>query len=93
MKEIEIYKIENEEYPDSLQQLLFQNIHTQIKDPISQHLFSKKFTYFYYRKIDTNHYTLFSAGFDQIPNTLDDIYPDLSWQELKKFGLVKPQNK
>lgn len=89
IKEIEIYKLKNGYYPDSLQELKFQDIHAPIIDPLSQHFFSKKFKYFFYKKIGNSNYTLFSSGLDQIPNTKDDIYPDLSYLETKKFGLLK----
>lgn len=89
MQEIEIYKLGNGYYPDSLQALKFQDIHAPIVDPLSQHFFSKKFAYFNYKKIGDSNYTLFSSGLDQIPYTADDVYPDLSTFRLKKFGLLK----
>lgn len=89
MQEVEIYKLGNGYYPDSLQELKFQDVHAPIIDPLSQHFFSKKFAYFNYKKIGDSNYTLFSSGLDQIPNTTDDIYPNLSSLEPKKFGLIK----
>ena len=97
MKEIELYKMENGQYPDSIQLLMIENKRVPVEDPMSESLFSSKFKFFCYKKIDSNHYTLFSAGFDQIPNTSDDIYPEMSLSQSHKFGLVKfgsssPQN-
>jgi len=89
MQEVEIYKLGNGYYPESLQELKFQDIHAPIIDPLSQHFLSKKFAYFNYKRIGDSNYTLFSSGLDQIPNTTDDIYPNLPFSESKKFGLIK----
>lgn len=89
VQEVEVYKLEHGHYPDSLQELLFRDKYASIIDPISQHFFSKKFVYFNYKKIDTTHYTLFSSGLDQVPNTADDVYPSESYLESKKFGLIR----
>lgn len=89
MKDIEIFKIELGYYPDNLQELLMENRRVQVVDPLSEHFFSRESKWFNYKKIDTAHYTLFSSGLDAIPNTTDDVYPDITYIESKKFGLVK----
>jgi hypothetical protein len=72
VKEIEFYKVQNGVYPDSLQQLNIKNdFAVSIYDPM---LGDKKQGIYNYHKIG-NKYTLFSSGFDEIPNTADDIYP------------------
>ena len=43
---------------------------------------------FEYKKIG-NKYTLFSVGIDGIPNTADDIYPNIFDSDSSKFGFMK----
>lgn len=90
MQDVELYKYEYGHYPDSIQELKIVDKHVLIGDPLSQKgFFSKKLMYFNYKKIDTSHYMLFSSGLDQVPNTVDDIYPNVSYLESKKFGLIR----
>jgi hypothetical protein len=89
MKDIEIFKLGFGHYPDNLQELLNENRRVQIVDPLSEDFFSRESKPFNYIKIDSAHYTLFSSGLDQIPNTTDDVYPDISYTESKTFGFVK----
>lgn len=44
--------------------------------------------FFHYKKLDTNHYELFSVGPDQIPYTKDDIYPILPNSDSGRSGLI-----
>jgi hypothetical protein len=88
VKDIEFYKTEIGSYPDSLEQLKTVDNMVFIMDPLSQKgLFSSELQYLHYIKIDSSHYTIFSAGIDQIPNTADDVYPSLV--NLQKTGLMK----
>ena len=89
MQEVEVFKLEKGVYPESLQQLYSLDKYAPIIDPISQSLFSKKFNYFNYKKIGAEHYTIYSSGCDQIPNNTDDIFPDLSNIQSKKFGYIQ----
>jgi hypothetical protein len=88
MRDVEFYKLQYREYPDSLQQLKFVDNTVFIMDPLSQKgIFSTKLEYLHYKKIDSSHYTLFSAGLDQQPYTQDDLYPFIPTSE--RSGLMK----
>jgi hypothetical protein len=76
-KEIEFYKLQHGNYPDSLGQLKTKDDFLSINDPL-QNFDNKKRKYRYnYKKIGRKYY-LFSSGVDGIPNTVDDIYPQMS---------------
>jgi hypothetical protein len=87
VKDIEFYKIQNGDYPDSLQQLVKPNEIVWLDDPILARRPGTKNTKFNYQKIG-NKYTLFSSGLDRIPNTTDDIYPTVALSDTSKFGLI-----
>ncbi len=89
MKDIEFYKLKNGVYPDSLEQISQEDQMVSIIDPLQA--FSsdkKKHTKFNYQKIG-NQYYLFSSGIDGIPNTKDDIYPQVAKSDSAKFGLIR----
>lgn len=86
-KEIEFYKLQHGSYPDSLKQLLTKNDFLSINDPVQISFDKTGNTLFNYRKIG-NKYYLFSSGIDGIPNTADDIYPQMSTSDTAKFGLI-----
>jgi hypothetical protein len=88
VKNIEFYKTINGAYPDSLEQLIKNNEMTYINDPLLFRRPGTKNTKFNYKKIGSK-YTLFSSGLDRIPNTPDDIYPNISISDSSKFGLIK----
>lgn len=71
VKHIEFYKLENGQYPDSLQQLERNDEFVFIWDPTQ----SAK-TNYNYKNLDDK-YLLFSSGTDGIPNTDDDIFPNV----------------
>jgi len=88
-KNIEFYKLKYGVYPDSLQQISKEDQMVWIDDPLQS--FSsdkKKNTKFNYQKVG-NHYYLFSSGIDGIPNTKDDIYPQVAKADSAKFGLIR----
>jgi hypothetical protein len=87
VKDIEMYKIENGQYPDSLEQLLTMNHNAHIIDFV-QKAISKRVSYFNYSR-HGNKYMIFSSGEDGIPNTLDDILPQITIKENSKIGLMK----
>lgn len=90
MRDVEFYKLQFGHYPDSLQELKFVDITVFIMDPLSQKgIFSRMLDYLNYKKIDSAHYTLFSAGLDQIRHTSDDIYPFVPNSDSGKSGLVR----
>jgi hypothetical protein len=84
VRDIEFYKIQNGQYPDSLEELLQNNKLLLIDDPLSAKAFGQKKKY-NYRKAN-NHYILFSSGIDRIENTDDDIFPSV---DTAKTGLIK----
>lgn len=87
VKEIEIYKIKNGQYPDSLEQLELDNSMIDINDLFLPAADKTKGGKYFYQKVDDRYY-LFSVGLDKIPNTTDDINPKLSETEIKKYGLI-----
>jgi hypothetical protein len=74
-RNLELYKLKYQHYPDSLRELKKENPTLVLKDPLlGRRPSANKFINFYYsRNGDT--YNLFSAGKDGLPNTSDDIYP------------------
>ena len=52
-------------------------------------ILKNKIDFFYYKKVDANHYELFSVGPDQVPYTTDDIYPISPNSDSGISGLVK----
>jgi hypothetical protein len=87
IKNIEFYKLEHGQYPDSLKQLLNDDKLAPIYDPV-QGLQTKPNTYFDYEKVGDK-YLLFSSGLDGIPNTKDDLFPQLTITDSNKIGLIK----
>lgn len=87
MKNIEFYKMQHGTYPDSLQDLKTKDDFTSINDPIQIVNNKSTNTYYNYKKVG-NKYYLFSSGVDGIPNTKDDIYPQLNKRDTAKFGLI-----
>jgi hypothetical protein len=85
-KYVEFYKIQHGAYPDSLEQLNNGDDMAMIYDPIPYT--SKKDIKFNYQRVG-NHYYLFSSGIDGIPNTKDDIYPQVAKSDSAKFGLIR----
>ena len=85
VKEIEFYKSQNGKYPDSLKQLENQNQMIFLNDPTQ----SKIGVHYYNYKNLGEKYQLFSSGSDQIPNSNDDIFPDV--KNLKNIGWTKKQ--
>lgn len=72
---LEIYKIKNGHYPESLLELKAQYPRLIITDPLlERNSEAHKQLYFYYH-LNGEKYILFSSGIDCIPNTADDIFP------------------
>jgi hypothetical protein len=79
VRNLELYKLKHQRYPDSLQQLEKENPKLFITDPLQDRNIARdpriyKFRYFYYIPKGLT-YELFSAGVDGIPHSQDDIYP------------------
>lgn len=87
VKNVEFYKLEHGRYPDSLQQLTKEDQFVFINDPIQQ---NKKNENYNYKRIGDK-YVLFSSGEDGIPNTKDDLFPQIVISDSSKIGLIKPK--
>jgi hypothetical protein len=89
IKNIEFYKIEKGKYPDSLEELRVDDKMIIIEDPLLTRKMNDNIkSTFQYQKIGSG-YTLFSVGIDEIPNTIDDIYPNISDKDERKFGSIR----
>ena len=90
VKEVEFYKVQNGVYPDSLQQLNKQKAPTSVYDPflsVGKGFDMHSTGTYHYQNLGSK-YTLFSVGPDGLPNTKDDIYPNLKINDTGKCGLV-----
>jgi hypothetical protein len=87
IKNIEFYKLQHGQYPDSLEQLLDDDKLAPITDAIqlNQQRQNDKYNY---EKIGDK-YLLFSSGQDGIPNTKDDLFPQVAVSDSSKIGLIK----
>ncbi len=88
VKQIEFYKMQNGSYPDSLQQINKEDMLMSINDPFLGFKDRKLRSYTYNYQNLGNKYTLFSVGPDGLPNTKDDIYPNLKINDASKCGLM-----
>lgn len=82
IKDIEFYKIQNGKYPKSFDDLDSYSIYDPTQDSKG-----KKNCFNY--KLIGDKYLLFSSGIDRIPNTKDDIYPEICIADRSKIGLLK----
>ena len=87
VKEIEFYKLQNDSYLDSLEQLLPNDKFVLIYDPLSSRRLRKNATKFNYKKIGGK-YIFYLSCLDRIANTKDDIYPTISLHDSSKIGLI-----
>lgn len=92
VKDIEFYKMQHGNYPDSIEQATEGNKVAFIKDPFLSFSMKKAVknedVSFHYQKI-RDKYTLFSVGVDKTPNTPDDIFPTVTKGDTIKFGFIK----
>lgn len=84
IKDIEFYKLQHGHYPEKLELLQDSNTTILIIDPLQSQ--KNKNEVFNYALIGDK-YTVFSSGIDGIPNTADDIYPQLT--DTLKTGFIK----
>jgi hypothetical protein len=87
VKNIEFYKLAHGHYPDSLQQLLDDDKLAPINDA-AQGMNLKGSSYYNYERTGDK-YVLFSSGQDGIPNTKDDLFPQIVITDSSKIGLIK----
>jgi ABC-type antimicrobial peptide transport system permease subunit len=85
-KNVEFYKLQHGHYPDSLQQLLDDDKLAPINDAI-QIVQQRQNSYYNYQKIGGK-YRLFSSGQDAIPNTPDDLIPQMPINDSSKIGWI-----
>ena len=74
-------------YPDNLQQLLEDDKLAPIYDA-AQGMNTKENSYYNYQK-SGDRYLLFSSGQDGIPNTKDDLFPQVTITDSSKIGLIR----
>lgn len=89
VKNIEFYKLEHGQYPDSLQQVLDEDKLATVYDLIQSTPNSSEM--FTYKKMGKK-YLLFSTGLDGISNTKDDLYPQIIINDSSKIGLILTTN-
>jgi len=87
VKHIEFYKLENGQYPDSLQQLESKDEFIFMTDPTQSIKNGGK--YYNYKNLGSK-YLLFSSGTDGIPYTEDDIFPQIKTNN-ENIGWIKEQ--
>lgn len=87
IKNVEFYKLQNGQYPDSLKQLLKEDKFAPITDIIQVDK-NRQDIYYNYERVGSK-YFLFSSGQDGIPNTKDDLYPAVSLTDSSKIGFIK----
>jgi len=87
VKHIEYYKLTHGQYPDRLEQLRDDDKLAPIHDA-AQGMNSKGEVLYNYEKIGDK-YSLFSSGQDGIPNTKDDLFPQVTVTDSSKIGLIK----
>lgn len=86
-KNIEFYRLQHGRYPDSLPQLLDDDKLAPITDAIQLNQRRENSNY-NYQKIGDK-YLLFSSGQDGVPNTVDDLFPQITLGDSTKIGLIK----
>jgi hypothetical protein len=89
VKNIEFYKLAHGQYPDSLQQLNKDDQMVPIFDPV-QGMSINRTTYYNYQKMGDK-YILFSSGQDGLPNTKDDLFPQIAISDSSRIGLMRPR--
>ncbi|MGZ5218946.1 MAG: YgaP family membrane protein [Chitinophagaceae bacterium] len=90
IKNIEFYKLQHGSYPDSLQLLTNDDPFAPVTDAIQLNQ-RRANLYYNYEKIG-DQYLLFSSGQDGIPNTEDDLHPDISLSDSSNIGLIEQLN-
>ncbi|UAY51198.1 type II secretion system protein GspG [Ferruginibacter albus] len=87
VKNIEFYKLQHGQYPDNLKQVSDDDKLAPVID-VAQGLNAKEGGYYNYEKRGSK-YSLFSSGQDGIPDTKDDLFPQIIITDSSKIGLVK----
>jgi len=85
VKNIEYYKLAHGHYPDRLEQLKEDDQLAPIYDAAQG--MNSRGTVYNYEKVGDK-YLLFSSGQDGIPNTKDDLFPQVTITDSSKIGLI-----
>ncbi|GAB4093334.1 type II secretion system protein GspG [Flaviaesturariibacter terrae] len=85
LKDVEFYKLEHGEYPESLAALKEDDSLVTANDPVH----FTRLAEFRYERIGDK-YKVFSAGDDGVDGTTDDIYPSLPIRDSSRIGLLRP---
>jgi hypothetical protein len=88
-KNVEFYKIQHGDYPDSLQEIEDLRKDLWLSDALPRKGSRLKPGHYYYEKTGDK-YWLFSVGDDGVPFTADDMYPTMNPADSTKFGLRLP---
>lgn len=91
---IEFYKIQNGNYPDSLEVLkksLPEDSIVFVHDPAVVQIGGEP-RYYHYEKIDQDHYYLLGVGLDGQPYTSDDVLPNIEINQNSDVGLLIHQD-
>ena len=86
VEEIEFYKLQHGQYPDSLNQLQKVDLFAPIHDAMQNSRLVGE-GYYNYEKLGDK-YKVFSSGVDGIPHTADDLYPQIDISDSTKIGLI-----
>ncbi len=89
IKNVEFYKLQHGQYPDSLPQLRNDDKTAPIYDVLPFKGFNKKPGHYYNYQRVGDKYLLFSSGLDGIPNTPDDLYPKVLMCDSSKIGWIR----
>jgi hypothetical protein len=87
VKNIEYYKLTHGQYPEKLEQITDEDKLAPIYDA-AQGMNAKEIVIYNYTKIGDK-YSLFSSGQDGIPNTKDDLFPEVVITDSSKIGLIR----
>lgn len=87
VKYIEYYKLIHGQYPDRLEQLREDDKLAPINDA-AQGMNTKGQVFYNYERIGDK-YSLYSSGQDGIPNTKDDLIPQVPITDSSNIGLMK----
>lgn len=90
VSEIELYKIQNGKYPETLEAFhksLPENSIVFVFDPTHVAMDGQQ-RYFYYELVDDSHYYLLGVGADEKPYTNDDVLPNIDIKKNSKIGLL-----
>jgi hypothetical protein len=87
VKNIEYYKLTHGQYPDKIEQLQEDDKLAPINDA-AQGMNTTGTVFYNYERVGDK-YFLFPSGQDGIPNTKDDLFPQVKITDSSKIGLIR----